>query len=168
MPKLGAPVLEPALRLLDEDIDEDIKAAVYSVLSELGIRDERIYEGLCVYSENNLVLGAICFGSYGDERALPWLREVIEEFEPDWDSPFGLLWLPDIVDSYEKIAGSLPADLVDIVEELKSEWAECQTELAKKIEAAEPAVSTKIGRNDPCPCSSGKKYKKCCGGAQAP
>jgi preprotein translocase subunit SecA len=20
-----------------------------------------------------------------------------------------------------------------------------------------------IGRNDPCPCSSGKKYKKCCG-----
>ena len=27
-----------------------------------------------------------------------------------------------------------------------------------------PAVSTKIGRNDPCPCGSGKKYKKCCGG----
>ena len=21
----------------------------------------------------------------------------------------------------------------------------------------------KIGRNDPCPCQSGKKYKKCCG-----
>ncbi|MBQ5777306.1 MAG: SEC-C domain-containing protein, partial [Oscillospiraceae bacterium] len=24
-------------------------------------------------------------------------------------------------------------------------------------------VSTKVGRNDPCPCGSGKKYKKCCG-----
>jgi hypothetical protein len=23
--------------------------------------------------------------------------------------------------------------------------------------------STKVGRNDPCPCRSGKKYKKCCG-----
>ena len=23
----------------------------------------------------------------------------------------------------------------------------------------------KVGRNDPCPCGSGKKYKKCCGGA---
>ena len=23
--------------------------------------------------------------------------------------------------------------------------------------------SNKIGRNDPCPCGSGKKYKKCCG-----
>jgi preprotein translocase subunit SecA len=22
---------------------------------------------------------------------------------------------------------------------------------------------SKIGRNDPCPCGSGKKYKKCCG-----
>ncbi len=25
------------------------------------------------------------------------------------------------------------------------------------------AVSQKIGRNEPCPCGSGKKYKKCCG-----
>jgi SEC-C motif-containing protein len=24
------------------------------------------------------------------------------------------------------------------------------------------ARSEKIGRNDPCPCGSGKKYKKCC------
>jgi yecA family protein len=28
----------------------------------------------------------------------------------------------------------------------------------------EPARSTNVGRNDPCPCGSGKKYKKCCGG----
>ena len=25
------------------------------------------------------------------------------------------------------------------------------------------AVSKKVGRNDPCPCGSGKKYKRCCG-----
>ena len=29
--------------------------------------------------------------------------------------------------------------------------------------ARKPATSTKVGRNDPCPCGSGKKYKKCCG-----
>ncbi len=23
----------------------------------------------------------------------------------------------------------------------------------------------KVGRNDPCPCGSGKKFKKCCGAA---
>jgi hypothetical protein len=25
--------------------------------------------------------------------------------------------------------------------------------------------SAKVGRNDPCPCGSGRKYKRCCGGA---
>jgi hypothetical protein len=30
--------------------------------------------------------------------------------------------------------------------------------------APQPVVRTpKTGRNDPCPCGSGKKYKKCCG-----
>jgi SWIM/SEC-C metal-binding protein len=24
-------------------------------------------------------------------------------------------------------------------------------------------AAMKVGRNDPCPCGSGKKYKKCCG-----
>ncbi len=24
-------------------------------------------------------------------------------------------------------------------------------------------ADAKVGRNDPCPCGSGKKYKKCCG-----
>jgi preprotein translocase subunit SecA len=27
----------------------------------------------------------------------------------------------------------------------------------------QPAVSSKVGRNDLCPCGSGLKYKKCCG-----
>ena len=26
-----------------------------------------------------------------------------------------------------------------------------------------PVKSEKVGRNDPCPCGSGKKYKQCCG-----
>lgn len=29
-------------------------------------------------------------------------------------------------------------------------------------------VNIKIGRNDPCPCGSGKKYKKCCEGLKKP
>ncbi len=28
------------------------------------------------------------------------------------------------------------------------------------------SVQPKVGRNDPCPCGSGKKYKKCCGKAE--
>ncbi len=31
---------------------------------------------------------------------------------------------------------------------------------------AEPATSEKVGRNDDCPCGSGRKFKKCCGRTQ--
>jgi uncharacterized protein len=31
-------------------------------------------------------------------------------------------------------------------------------------EGTQPDQHTKVGRNDPCPCGSGKKYKKCCAG----
>ena len=34
--------------------------------------------------------------------------------------------------------------------------------LGEIVAAAEPAKA-KVGRNDPCPCGSGKKFKKCCG-----
>lgn len=35
---------------------------------------------------------------------------------------------------------------------------------------AEPTVSAapRVGRNDPCFCGSGKKYKKCCLGQELP
>ena len=41
---------------------------------------------------------------------------------------------------------------------------EDRAEGEEEDEAAEsPSVAVKVGRNDPCPCGSGKKYKKCCG-----
>ncbi|WP_029917513.1 YchJ family protein [Pelobacter seleniigenes] len=39
------------------------------------------------------------------------------------------------------------------------QWFFTDGELVK----GQPIKVTKIGRNDPCPCGSGKKYKKCCG-----
>jgi len=41
---------------------------------------------------------------------------------------------------------------------------ERQKELYKEQKASGTIrKEKKIGRNDPCPCESGKKYKKCCG-----
>ena len=51
-------------------------------------------------------------------------------------------------------------------EEVKREQvAKPTTASSDGSEKAQPvrAQSKKIGRNDPCPCGSGKKYKKCCG-----
>jgi len=56
--------------------------------------------------------------------------------------------------------------------ESRGEWKEhykaCENRFTKSeedddYEDYEPEKSQKIGRNDPCPCGSGLKYKKCCG-----
>ncbi len=56
------------------------------------------------------------------------------------------------------------------IEELEIEQAEKSRNMFKAItdnderHTAEPAKSSRtVGRNEPCPCGSGKKYKKCCG-----
>ena len=41
----------------------------------------------------------------------------------------------------------------------KGKAADDESKVAKKT----PKKSEKVGRNDPCPCGSGKKYKQCCG-----
>jgi len=160
LPELGAAVVEPALSLAhDQDIDDDFFEALCCVLSEVGVRDERIFECLCRHFEGNPVVGAGNFASYGDERALPLLRDAIEEFEPIWDSEFGMLEIREFLDAYEHIAGTVPDDLLEHARNLQDAWEDQQ---AENSSAEQPVVCTKIGRNDPCPCGSGKKYKKCC------
>ena len=63
-------------------------------------------------------------------------------------------------------------DEVERLEEERRQRQEQEMRLNKGAagEEAKPAVpikreSEKIGRNAPCPCGSGKKYKKCCGRA---
>ena len=41
--------------------------------------------------------------------------------------------------------------------------AEQRREINQEYRSMMMAKSTKVGRNEPCPCGSGKKYKKCCG-----
>ena len=40
---------------------------------------------------------------------------------------------------------------------------EKRKEIAKEYRTSSIVRVEKIGRNEPCPCGSGKKYKKCCG-----
>jgi len=38
-----------------------------------------------------------------------------------------------------------------------------ETQVSQQPKASTPSTADKVGRNDACPCGSGKKYKKCCG-----
>jgi hypothetical protein len=43
---------------------------------------------------------------------------------------------------------------------LRAIYAHCRQ---RNLKASETAMRTgSVGRNDPCPCGSGKKFKKCC------
>ena len=56
--------------------------------------------------------------------------------------------------------------LAEIVADLYRYWAPARDAMADHIEErTEPfrREEPKVGRNAPCPCGSGKKYKRCCG-----
>ena len=81
---------------------------------------------------------------YGTQRSL---NEFLEEFKQDYlknkiYSPTSVLYSSK---AFSDLMGFIPDE-----KELK----------AKEIQQS---VGKTIGRNDPCPCGSGKKYKKCCG-----
>ena len=68
----------------------------------------------------------------------------------------------------EKLYKNMVAAKADWLYELP-QWKEIYSEEELKKLYKEQKESTtirkgkKVGRNDPCPCGSGKKYKKCCG-----
>lgn len=64
-----------------------------------------------------------------------------------------------LCDSYgiEFVLGIEPGESEDI------------SDVERALHPPQPAVaSARVGRNEPCPCGSGKKSKRCCGGTQPP
>ena len=74
----------------------------------------------------------------------------------------------NLVFDKEKLYKNMVAARADWLYELP-QWKEIfsESELKKLYKEQKESTTSrkgkKIGRNDPCPCGSGKKYKKCCG-----
>ncbi len=77
-------------------------------------------------------------------------------------------------DMFDEMVGSIKEDTVKMMLTVRvSREAPRREQVAKPVTASgsgdgtvkkEPVkVGKKVGRNDPCPCGSGKKYKHCCG-----
>lgn len=69
-----------------------------------------------------------------------------------------------IENPYERARAAHPSPAPSILQSRRAP-AMPQEALATSRGPAQPVRHTqpKVGRNDPCPCGSGKKYKKCCG-----
>ncbi len=55
------------------------------------------------------------------------------------------------------------SELLEVLEGRRQSMEEIQDAEEVPIVSTYRRTEEKIGRNDPCPCGSGKKYKKCCG-----
>jgi uncharacterized protein YecA (UPF0149 family) len=98
--------------------------------------------------------------------------EIIEEYKLD-----NLKYSSVIQESFKDIfassslwelKGNTPNSIYELLmqmsESADEEEKESKPEVAPHVEEAPsmPVRRKKIGRNEPCPCGSGKKYKKCC------
>jgi hypothetical protein len=110
--------------------------------------------------------------------ALPTLRRMLAHYEkelaglPEHDfKRHILIELKATIESLESgKAGSSYGGWEPFFKTRKS-WDKHYAQFSDRFEPPKPAPpppapkkSVKIGRNDPCPCGSGKKYKKCCWG----
>jgi len=124
-------------------------------------------------------------------EVLRWLAQEGLEREPShaWDSLVGACHDVEAVELFDLLRDAYQVGLVDRMYMAESELDRLQAaprgrQLAEIRERhppiddvaddiswwssfsarkAVPARTRKIGRNEPCPCGSGKKYKKCCG-----
>ena len=79
MPEIGAPVVEPALRAYTESDDLAFRESVSSILSRIGVRDDRIFTVLL----EMLAISPSRVGDlaqYGDDRALPYLARAFDAY----------------------------------------------------------------------------------------
>lgn len=96
----------------------------------------------------------------GDEWSQLWSSK------PELVTPFLLLGDEDaaelMVDDYD--ARQWMQDVPWVLVEIHGFWLQRRSDAPALGAPSQPVQHTpKVGRNEPCPCGSGLKYKKCCG-----
>ena len=80
-----------------------------------------------------------------------------------------MLWRTEFVEAPPAMKGAPPRimlvhnDATNMGLTSQKEAAAPQGDQKQRQKAQPVKVEKRVGRNDPCPCGSGKKYKKCCG-----
>jgi uncharacterized protein len=89
------------------------------------------------------------------ERGQKLLRPFVGFFEPDGHPPFETNGPDDLDEILDEDAAAIPHTIL-LLHKL------AQMRCAKQPEPVNRRPPAKVGRNDPCPCRSGRKYKHCC------
>src|SRR5207244_4331493 len=139
---------------------------------------------------HDLVLSAGNLVDYGDPSALPALSRALDKYkdEDQGDDFMANMGLADLVGAIEELGGELTPEQQKKVDRIYARQEPKRQRLISALDramgrmdlgtspvhtaaahTADPRLAApprKVGRNDPCPCGSGKKYKKCCLGQE--
>jgi len=175
---VGAEVMRETERMiLLHVIDDQWKDHLLSMdhLKEgIGLRGYGQKDPLVEYKKESFLLFQEMMDRIEDEavRYLFFLQPVVNErpllpfeYEPE-PEPEEAPAVEPVASRVERAAAqSSMLDFTKNIQRKKDrEMAELQMVGGGVATARQPVVKgQKIGRNDPCPCGSGKKYKKCCG-----
>ncbi|HUA83225.1 MAG TPA: preprotein translocase subunit SecA [Bryobacteraceae bacterium] len=147
----------------------------------IGLRGYGQKDPLIEYKKESYVLFQEVMDRIEDET-IRWLFFLQRVENPEQEVPHPEVWSDEdeeddggspepvavaISDSQRQAAQNSMLDLTRNIQRKKEkEMAALQFVGGEAAPAKAPVIAQKkAGRNDPCPCGSGKKYKKCCGAA---
>ena len=176
---LRRPAVDAALDILDDPPDGGIHvfSTLHEVLAGAEEKSDRIYRHLVGLLRQHVPWAAELLAQYGDERAIDLLRAILTRTPAkDPHGPGASLHVDNLCRAIERLGGRLTADEAlkrdeaDRLEAAEYEYDEDDDFFSPDDtpflqEPPEPveelARGKRPGRNDPCWCNSGKKYKRC-------
>jgi len=182
---MGEPAIEPLFKaLMDSEEDTYYRAGAGSALAEMGEQIPELRDRIVGMLEQALVLEqedkatvALLITNLLDLDARESLAIIQQAFAegrvdlsvvqmPEVEEHFDLPVVTPYVDwtKLPEYADEMGEDDEEEYEDWSEDTPAVTPEDAEPREVQTPFVAQeKVGRNDPCPCGSGKKYKKCCG-----
>lgn len=132
------------------------------VLSESGVKNEKVFSILIEHLQSESDLSPIYLAEYGDPKAIAALSKRFDEFKVDMKNLLGNQLLIEIDAAISDLGGDLNPDQKKKLKKAKKQSKVISEKFFRKIGRSIINIGKKTGRNDPCNCGSGKKYKKCC------
>ncbi len=151
------------LQILDSSWMEHLRAMDH-LRSSIGLQGYAQIDPKVEYKREGMKIFAEMWAGVSDKVTDLIFR--VEQFDPDFLAYLGARWQ---LDRAQTIHQSAPSELASaaaparpaIRAQQEAAIAASQQTGEKKHEPVRN-VGKKVGRNDPCPCGSGKKFKACC------
>lgn len=123
------------------------------------------YDALGEFEDAEMWAYGFCEGVNLNRMA--WQPMLSDPQGARWYRPIGLLGEDDFSPDQDELTRTpeqrqaLAREIEGGLKKIHAYWLPLRNAVAERQQARR--MSNKVGRNEPCPCGSGKKFKKCCG-----